>query len=368
MTKGYELYGAEPSYFTGKVRAYLRYKRIPFSEVASTREAYRDIILPRVGWPVIPVVVTPEGETWQDSSEIIDNFEARFPEAPVFPEGPRQRLAALLLEAYGDEWLKLPAMHYRWTKNRDWIQGEFGRLSRPDLTDAEQREVGAEIAKPFAGALPYLGVTAKTGPAIEASYEALLAELDRHFAGHDYLFGSRPSIGDFGLVGPLYAHQYRDPVSGEIMKRLAPRVAKWVERMMKPTQPRGGAFLATDALPETLIPVLERMMREFLPVLLSTAAALNAYVEAHPELIAGKEPLPRSLGQHDFTLEGVTDMRAIFPFDLWMLQRPLDFFQSLPEEQRKGAFSLLERVGGDRIAGFPSFPRLTRRQFHLVLE
>lgn len=30
MTQGYELYGAEVSYFTGKVRAYLRYKRIPF--------------------------------------------------------------------------------------------------------------------------------------------------------------------------------------------------------------------------------------------------------------------------------------------------------------------------------------------------
>ena len=211
-------------------------------------------------------------------------------------------------------------------------------------------------------------MTQKTGPAIETSYEALLTELDRHFTDHDYLFGSKPSIGDFGLVGPLYAHQYRDPVSGEIMKRLSPRVAKWVERMMKPPQPRGGAFLADDEFPETLIPVLERMMCEFLPVLLSTAAALNAYVEAHPDLIAGKEPLPRALGQHDFTLEGVRDLRAIFPFDLWMLQRPLDFFQSLPEEQRESAHSLLKRLGGERLADFPSFPRLTRRQFQLVLE
>ncbi len=133
MTKGYEFYGAEVSYFSGKVRAYLRYKRIPFSEITPSREIYRTIIMARVGWPVIPVVVTPEDETWQDSSEIIDNFEARFPEGDIYPEGAKQKLAALLIEAYADEWLKIPAMHYRWTKNRDWAISEFGRLSRPDF-------------------------------------------------------------------------------------------------------------------------------------------------------------------------------------------------------------------------------------------
>lgn len=368
MTRGYDLYGAEPSYFTGKVRAYLRYKRIPFSEVLPTREVYRSVILPRVGWPVIPVVVTPEDETWQDSSEIIDNFEARFPEAPVYPEGPRQRLAALLIEVYADEWLKLPAMHYRWTKNRDFAVAEFGRLSQPDFDEAGQRAVGEETAKPFAGALPALGVTPATGPAIEKSYEGLLAELDAHFAGHEFLFGSRPSIGDFGLIGPLYAHQYRDPASGEIMKKLAPNVVKWVQRMMKPPHPKGGEFLANDEVPATLMPVLARMMREFLPVLLSTAAALRAHVEAHPDLIAGKAPLPRGIGRHEFTLEGISEMRVIFPFELWMLQRSLDFFRSLRGEQREAALSMLKNAGGERLADFPSFPRLTRRQFQLVLE
>ena len=77
MTRGYDFYGAEVSYFSGKVRAYLRYKRIPFSEITPTRDIYRDVILARVGWPVIPVVVTPEDETWQDSSEIIDNSRRR---------------------------------------------------------------------------------------------------------------------------------------------------------------------------------------------------------------------------------------------------------------------------------------------------
>ncbi|MBO6678152.1 glutathione S-transferase family protein [Parvibaculum sp.] len=368
MTKGYDFYGAEVSYFSGKVRAYLRYKRIPFSEITPSRDIYRNVIMARVGWPVIPVVVTPEDETWQDSSEIIDNFEARFPEGNVYPEGARQKFAALLIEAYADEWLKLPAMHYRWTKNRDWAVSEFGRLSRPDLDEAGQRATGEETAKPFAGALPFLGVTPETGPAIEKSYEGLLAELDAHFAKHEFLFGTRPSIGDFGLYGPLYAHQYRDPASGEIMKRLAPNVVKWVMRMTKPPQPKGGAFLADDEVPETLTPVLERIMREYLPVLIKTADALKKHVEAHPDLIAGKEPLPRALGQHEFTLEGVTASRAIFAFDLWMLQRPLDFLATLRGEQRDGVLSMLKEAGGERLADFPPYPRLTRRQFRLVVE
>lgn len=368
MTKGYEFYGAEVSYFSGKVRAYMRYKRIPFSEVTPTRDIYRNVIMARVGWPVIPVVVTPEDETWQDSSEIIDNFEARFPDGAIYPEGPRQKFAALLIEVWADEWLKLPAMHYRWTKNRDFAVKEFGRLSRPDLDEAGQRATGEETAKPFAGALPFLGVTEATGPAIEKSYEGLLAELDAHFAKHEYLFGTRPSIGDFGLYGPLYAHQYRDPASGAIMEKLAPHVVKWVQRMSKPPQPKGGEFLGHDEVPETLTPVLARIMREYLPVLLKTAEALKAYVEGHPELIAGKEPLPRALGQHEFTLEGATGMRAIFPFDLWMLQRPLDFLATLREEQRGPVISMLEKTGGEHLAAFPPYPRLTRRQFRLVVE
>jgi glutathione S-transferase len=368
MTAEYELYGAEASYFTGKVRAYLRYKCIPFRETLASRSVYAEVILPRVGWPVIPVVVTPEGETLQDSSEIIDALEMRFIEAPVYPAMACQRFAALLLEVYADEWLKIPAMHYRWTKNRDFAIAEFGKITAPELTGEAQHNAGEAAAKRFAGALPFLGATAETAAAIETSYEALLAELDTHFAAHEFLLGSRPSIGDFGLIGPLYAHQYRDPASGQLMKSAAPRVAAWVERMMTPPRARGGEFLADDEVPATLLPVLARMMREMLPVLVSTAHSLTAWVKDNAEHSnAVGTALPRTLGKHAFTLEGVTGTRAIYPFDLWMLQRPLDCLRSLPEADRRRCTSLLSQVGGEVLFDFPEFPRLTRRNFKLVL-
>lgn len=367
MTQPYLLYGGEISYFTGKARAYLRYKEIPFEERPATREVYREIIVPRVGWPVIPVIVTPEGGTLQDTSDIIDALESRYPACPVFPATPRQRVLALLLEVYGDEWLKLPAMHYRWNHNTEWIIREFGRLSRPDLDEAGQREVGERTCRPFQGSLPMLGVTDETAAAIEHSYRGLLAELDAHFSKYEFLFGSRPSIGDFGLYGPLYAHQYRDPASGALMRELAPSVVGWVERMTAPN-PRSGEFLPEDEIPQTLLPVLERMICEQAPVIEATITALAAWIGEHP----GEKP-PRAIGTHAFTLQAedgslVRGERGIFPFDQWMFQRPLDCFHALTEADREEVRSLLAQAGGRELLDVKLAHRLARQNFELVVE
>jgi len=361
VSGSYTLYGGKISYFTGKARAYMLWKGVPFEERVASREVYRDIIVPRVGWPVIPVVVTPEDETWQDTTDIIDRFEERLGGPSVYPDGTRQKLAALLLDIFGDEWLKLPAMHYRWNKNHDWIVLQFGKISRPDLPEAEQRAVGLENAKRFHGSLPFLGISEATHAAIETSYEGLMAELDAHFAMHPYLFGTRPSVGDFGLIGPLFAHQYNDRASGEIMKRAAPNLVAWVKRMQAPETPLAGEFLPDDEIPETLKPLLARVMREYLPVLIDTARAFNAWAAEHPG-----EDIPRAIGTQPFRLEGATGERAIFVYDLWLLQRVLDHLAALDADERTAARDLLGEVGGLALLDFPGFPRLASRDFKLV--
>ena len=128
----FRLYGAERSYFTGKARPALRAKRLYFEEILPTPEAYRDI-LQRTGMIFIPVVVTPEDETWQDTSDIIDALEARFPEPALIPATPVQRIVSYLFEVYADEFMLLPAMHYRWSApeaEKD-ARGAFAALSSP---------------------------------------------------------------------------------------------------------------------------------------------------------------------------------------------------------------------------------------------
>jgi glutathione S-transferase len=350
----YTLYGAEISYFTGKVRSYFRWKEIPFKEVQADVAIYKNLILPRVGFPVIPVVIAPDDSCLQDSTEIIDALETAFGGPSVYPSTPRQHLAALLLEIYGDEWLVIPAMHYRWHHNREWAMRAFGALNAPDASADEQRAIGARRAEPFAKAAVLLGAEPHMHTAVETSYENLLGELSTHFQRYPFLFGTRPSIGDFGLIGPLYAHQYRDPKSGEHMRRVAPQVAQWVERMQHPS-PLSGDYLPDDDVPDTLLPVLRRMFNEQFPVLADSARQVSAWMTSHPG-----ETLPRAIGMHAFTLEGEVGQRIIRPYSLWMLQRARDYYLSLDDNDKASVDAFLSQIGGEAFIHFADPPRLHR--------
>ena len=60
-----------------------------------------------------------------------------------------QELVSRLLELYADEWLVIPAMHYRWSYNDDWIVEEFGRIAAPGAT---RDGAGADRARCIASA------------------------------------------------------------------------------------------------------------------------------------------------------------------------------------------------------------------------
>jgi hypothetical protein len=44
------------------------------------------------------------------------------------------------IKVYADEWLVIPAMHYRWSfpENLDFIYREFGRTNLPDASASAQ--------------------------------------------------------------------------------------------------------------------------------------------------------------------------------------------------------------------------------------
>jgi glutathione S-transferase len=366
----YTLIGTAVSLYTGKARGYLRWKNIAFREQLSTVDVYKSVILPRIGWPVVPLLLHEDGSAHgvavQDTTEIIDYIEAHEPGPSVYPDGPVQKLAALMLELFGDEWLVIPAMHYRWAYNRDFAQAEFGATSFPDLPPDEQFAAVQKSVDFFSGALPVLGINPASAAAVEAAFEAFLAAFETHLASHDFLFGTRPSIGDYGFLGPLYAHLLRDPASGEIMQRLAPRVADWARRTHAPQHALTGEFLANDALPDTLLPMLEMFAAQQLPVLLDTAQALAEWSDTNPDTTE----LPRIfgfnkalIGHGDTVVE--TD-RAIFPYPLWMLQRVTDHLASLEGEDRDRAQAMLRSIGAAKLIDFTLPLRLARENFKLV--
>jgi glutathione S-transferase len=343
MTQAYTLYAADFSLYSGKARAYMQYKGLRWHECESTLDVYKNIIIPNVGAGIIPVLKTADGDFVQDTTEIIDYLELRHPQGSVYPTTPKQRIVSLLLEFFGDEWLFLPAMHYRWNylhEHRDFILSAFGGLGIPDGTLEEKIAMGEKLYAPFRDSTAKMGVTEQTRDSVEASYLATLDQLNQHFEEYDFLLGSRPSIGDFGLMAPLYAHLGRDPYPKAIMQGRAPAVYRWVERMNSP-KPLSGEFLPNDEIPESLIPILKTQCREQLPDVLKVIDANANWLEQN---LGGN--LPRFLGSHEFTIGGSTGRRWVSTYTQWMFQRPLFYYQSLPAPHDGEAKKLLEEIGG----------------------
>ncbi|RBP51583.1 glutathione S-transferase family protein [Arenicella xantha] len=338
----YRLYGTKFSLYTGKARSYLLKKGIPFEETLATLSVYKKFIIPRTGVRYVPVLQTPDDEVFQDTTTIIDELESRFQSSSVYPETPKQKLAALLLEVYADEWLVIPAMHYRWNypaTNNHFIFGEFGSLVMPNAPGFVKRYLGKKVGSRFQGFVPNLGIREHNISALETSYSALLDDLQAHFEQYDYLLGSKPCIADFGLIGPMYAHLYRDPAPGKLMKTKAPALVAWVHRMMdSEVALESGQWLDDDEVPDTILAILRRMSKEQLPVLLDTDQRLNEWRQANPN----KTQIDRFIGSHSFVVEGVEAERVVLPYALWMFQRPMDYYASL--DDTRAVDELLEQT------------------------
>ena len=357
LTAPYRFYAAEPSYFSAKVRPFLRYKRVPYEEIAPTPAVFREVIQPRTGLSFIPVVITPDDAALQDTSEILDALEQRFPDPPVYPATPVQGLVAYAIEVYADEFCVLPAMHYRWDFPESEAQArrDFGRFNGdPDTA--------GRFADRMKGSLPILGVQPDTVPAIEAHLRDLLDILSRHFAVYDFLLGSRMSLADLALFGPLYAHLYLDAVPGRLLRETAPKVCAWIERMNHPA-PVAGSFVPDDAVPPTLQPVLRLIGQDAVPVVLDTVRAFEAWADTTPPDL---ESPPRGVGMHETVLRGVRFMRYTSPYTLWMVQRPLDAYRVLDTAARARVDRAVADTGLEALWHCAPRYRMAKRQFKLV--
>lgn len=354
----YRLYGSEVSYFTAKVRPALRYKRVPFVEILASGAAFRDVIRPRTGLAFIPVIITPDDDTWQDTSVILDRLEERFPAPPLVPGSPAQRVVANLFELYADEFLPLPAMHYRWSfpESVAKARADFAATSGDSGT-------ASKFADRMSGSIALLGVVPESIPAIEAHTADLLQHLSDHLAEQPYLLGGRPSLAEMGMVGPFYAHLYLDAVPGRLLRETAPRVCHWIERINHPDPDDRGEWLAGDALAPTLRPVLELIGGDAVPLILDTLRDFESW--AVDNRSANPEP-PRATGMHTTRLRGVSFQRYTSPYTLWMVQRTLDAYHGCDAAGRAAVDQAIAGTGIEELLAFKSTHRLEKRGFRLA--
>lgn len=356
----YKLYGTPGSLHTGKARAYLIKQQIAFENRAAGEARFREEIVPNVQRWIIPVLEAPDGELIQDGSDIIAHFEARgATRHPAYPATPRHRLIAQIFELFGGEGLLRPAMHYRWNfddTNHAFLSRDFPAALAPTGADeAAQAGVFAMASARMRKAMASFGVAAESIPAVEASYAEFLRLYDAHLAASPYLLGGAPTLGDYGLVAPLYAHLARDPYPAQLMKQTAFRVWRWVERMNAPDQDAGeyGAppetLFAEDAVPETLKALLRFVAEDYLPEVEAYVAFADAWLAERPDITPGTNGLPRpqdrGIGQVSFDWRGVRITAAVMPYRLYLLQKVQDVVDAAEGADRAAMQALLDETG-----------------------
>ncbi len=348
----YLYHGADVSYFSGKVRPALPQKNLWYREVVPNLKE----IVGKTGVAFIPVLMTPDGEAWQDTSAILDRLEAAHPEPPLYPMTPVQRVVAYLIELYGDEIALLPAMHYRWSFE------ESVKKARIDFAlGSGNRAAANHFADRMAQGKNMLGVCDATAPAIEAHLRELLDALCTHFEAHRFLLGDSMSLADCGLMGPLYGHLFRDAVPQKLLLETAFRVCCWIERMNRPPLDQQG-WLPNDALAETLKSVL-RIMADGVPMLLGAIRQIDAWGDANPDA----DP-PRAIGSYETHYRDTNLSLLCRPYTLWMVQRPLDAYTALSEAERARVDAALDGTGWDALLAARPRHRMGKRDNELMLE
>jgi len=323
LDNGYCLYGSPVSYYTAKVRSYLRFKGLHFSEVRASDKVAKDIIKPATGgWRVIPVLKTPQGEFIQDSSIILDKLESIHRDRSITPTGLKQQAVSSLFELLGDEWLVFPAMHYRWNykkHNLRYILNAFGQGTKAHWPKALRWLGGIVPALKF-GNVPrfMLGINKLNRAALQEWTLQLLDQLDALFSQYDYLLGGRPCYGDFALYGPLHAHLAQDPYPKEHLIKPRKHLLGWLERM-NTTPQHIGEWLADDEIPETLVPMLQSQCRDQLHYIHQVMAKTTDWVDRNPKA----KTLPRFIGKVEYRINGAVGKRLCTPYSQWMYQRVL---------------------------------------------
>ena len=156
----YVLYGVEASPYTVKLRAALRYRRLPYRWMCRFVQMYEP--LAHVRPQLMPVLQFPDGELRTDSTPILDELDERHgPGRSLLPERPRDRFLARLIEDMADEWLTKCLYHYRFGTMEDaefaarWVMDDArGDLSAADPRRGRSAFRGAPDRAQGAGRLP----------------------------------------------------------------------------------------------------------------------------------------------------------------------------------------------------------------------
>ena len=277
-TGRYRILGGPGSPYSLKLRAALRYRRIPHDWIVPAGYLGEQGELKAAGKGMIPVLSLPDGRYWADSTPMILALEELHPgQRSLLPGDPGQRFIARLIEDFADEWLVLPMFDYRWDAELDQdfcarrqMAGWLGAMPTAEFDAVIER-----FRKRQTGVLARMGDRSVNRPLLRSTYRDVLAALEAQLEAERFLFGGRPSIADVGLFGQL-SQCAIDPSASAIMRSEAIRTFQWVQDLDDASGIEGD--WRDPAAPDA--PGVERLLaligEVFLPYMQANALAVHA--------------------------------------------------------------------------------------------
>jgi glutathione S-transferase len=305
----YKLHGALGSPYSIKMRALLRYRRLPHIWLSGGSAA--DVARKHMKAPVIPVLEYPDGSFKNDSTPLIYELEARHPnQRSIVPDDPADAFLAYLLEDFGDEWLTKAMFHYRWFLPRDqqqmshWLP--FDSMQGGGL---DRIETAAKFFRDRqVGRMALVGCTAENQALIETSTRRVLGALEGHVVNGFHLFGSRPSMAEFGIYGQL-SQLGVDPTAQAMMRADFPYTYRWMQTVDDMSGIEGEWRNPTTPRAPVIKELLHIVGDVYMPFLNANAAAIAAGNDT-----MRFEALGMSYAQQPFKyqVKCLADLRAAF--------------------------------------------------------
>ncbi len=327
MSDHYTIYGALGSPYSMKMRAVMRYRRLPHIWVTGAAGMARTA--GKVRAPVIPIIEYPDGDFHNDSTPLIYDLEARHAMRGIVPPDPATAFLAHLIEDFADEWLTKAMFGYRWLKEVDQIQmSRWLAFDQMQGGGVERSQAAAEQFRARqVGRMAIVGCTPENFPLIKASTRTVLAALEAHVTNRFWLFGSRPSLAEFGLFGQI-SQLGVDPTPEAMLRADYPYVMRWLLHVDDMSGIEG-EWDAPDATPNPVVRTLLGVIGAlYFPFLLANASAVAGGAETFRFAAMGHE---YTQGSFKYQVKCLAELRARFA--------------ALPDDARARITPLLAETG-----------------------
>jgi glutathione S-transferase len=304
----YTIYGGLGSPYSMKMRAIFRYRRLPY--VWRQMEMGDDRVFAHVKAPVIPVIQYPDGSWHNDSTPMIFELEKLHKERSIVPGDPAQAFLATLLEDFADEWGTKAMFHYRWYRERDqkqmseWLA--FDRLKgtgRKTILDAASIFRARQV-----GRMALVGCTPENAPLIEETASRILALFETHVTDERYLFGTCPSLADFGWMGQL-SQLAGDPTSSDLMRVEFPFTHRWLANLDDASGIEGEWRSMLSPQPAAVRGLLKLAAEIYFPFLEANADAIAKGAETFSVKILGQN---YSQGAFKYQVKCLAELRGAY--------------------------------------------------------